>query len=53
MMSPWYSLGTVTLICEIGSNSTGPACSIAALKPILPAILKLISDESTEWYLPS
>ena len=23
------------------------------MKPIEPAILKLISDESTEWYLPS
>ena len=27
--------------------------AIASLNPIEPAILKLISDESTEWYLPS
>ncbi len=27
--------------------------AIASLNPIEPAILKLISDESTAWYLPS
>ena len=26
---------------------------MASLKPSDPAILKLISEESTEWYLPS
>ena len=38
---------------EIGSSSTGPALAIASGTRARPAILKLISDESTAWYLPS
>ena len=37
----------------MGSSSTGPALAMASLKASDPAILKLISDESTGWYLPS
>jgi hypothetical protein len=32
---------------------TGEAAAIASWKPSDPAILKLISEESTEWYFPS
>ena len=37
----------------MGSSSTGLALAIASRKPSEPAILKLISDESTAWNLPS
>ena len=53
MTSPWYWVGTVTSSREMGSSSTGPALAMASLNPSDPAILKLISDESTGWYLPS
>ena len=33
--------------------SSQPVASITRRKPTDPAILKLTSDESTEWYLPS
>ena len=39
----------VTSTPMIGSSSTGPAFSAAARKPIEPAVLKAISDESTSW----
>ena len=37
----------------MGSSITGPALAMASRKASEPAILKLISDESTGWYLPS
>ena len=37
----------------IGSSRTAPACASASLMAIEPAILKAISEESTEWKLPS
>ena len=43
----------MTFTSDTGSSTTMPALAMASLKPIEPAILKLISDESTEWYLPS
>ena len=51
--SPTYSSGTATVTVMIGSISTAPAFSIASLNAIEPAILKAISDESTEWCWPS
>ena len=51
--SPCMVAGTVTSSSEIGSSSTGPALAMASRKASDPAILKLISDESTGWYLPS
>ena len=45
--------GTVTSRREIGSSSTGPALAMASRKASAPAILKLISEESTAWNLPS
>ena len=53
MMSPWFASGTITTSSLIGSSRIGPAFAIASLNPSEPAILKLISEESTEWYLPS
>ena len=53
MMSPWLASGAITTSSLIGSSRIGVAFAIASLKPSDPAILKLISDESTEWYLPS
>ena len=53
MMSPWCASGASTTSSLTGSSRIGSAFAIASLKPIDPAILKLISDESTEWYLPS
>ena len=53
MMSPWLASGAITTSSLIGSSRIGDALAIASLKPSEPAILKLISDESTEWYLPS
>ena len=43
----------MTRSSETGSSTTTPALPIASLKPSEPAILKLISEESTGWYLPS
>ena len=51
--SPWYCSGAVTTSSLTGSSRIGVAFAIASLNPSDPAILKLISDESTEWYLPS
>ena len=53
MTSPTASSGTDTATSMIGSSRTGLASSIACLKAIDPAILKAISEESTEWYEPS
>ena len=53
MTSPWHSVGTVTSSSEIGSRITGEALAIASRKASRPAVLKLISSESTVWYLPS
>ena len=41
--------GGVTSIVMIGSKITGLAFSTAFLKPMEPAILNAISDESTSW----
>ena len=38
---------------EMGSSKTGLALAMASRNPSEPAILKLISEESTEWNLPS
>ena len=51
--SPRHSPGTCTSTCDTGSSTTGRASLIAALKASRPAILKLISEESTEWCFPS
>ncbi len=53
MMSPWCTSGAMTTTSLTGSSRIGSALAMASLNPIEPAILKLISDESTEWYLPS
>ena len=46
--------GTVTSRRETGSSdASAPALAMASLKASDPAILKLISDESTGWCLPS
>ncbi len=37
----------------MGSRRTGPALAMASRKASDPAILKLISEESTAWNLPS
>ncbi len=47
MMSPTLSSGTLTSTFMMGSSSVGCDFSAAALKPMEPAILKAISDEST------
>ncbi len=47
MTSPIDSSGTITSTFMMGSNSTGEAPNTAFLKPIEPAILKAISEEST------
>ena len=43
----------MTRSSETGSSTTTPALAMASLNPSEPAILKLISEESTGWYLPS
>ena len=54
MMSPWFASGTVTTSSLIGSSRIGAGLGHRLLEAdATPAILKLISDESTEWYLPS
>ncbi len=45
--------GTVIAIRLMGSRSTGTAFAIASLNASDPAILKLISEESTLWNFPS
>ena len=47
MTSPVNSFGVTTSTRMIGSNSCGLARKTAALKAMLPAILKAISFEST------
>ena len=51
--SPTDSSGTSTVTVMIGSISAGWARSMASLNAIEPAILKAISEESTEWCCPS
>src|SRR3954449_226528 len=51
--SPSNDAGTVTSSWEIGSSTPGAALAMASCSPIEPAILKLISDESTGGYFPS
>ncbi len=50
MTSPMNSSGVVTSTRMMGSSSTGSAFVPPSLKPMEPAILKAISDESTSWY---
>ena len=47
MTSPMYSSGVRTSTAMSGSRMTGFALRTASLKPIDPAILNAISDEST------
>ena len=54
MMSPWFASGTITTSSLTGSSRIGAGLRHRVLEAdATPAILKLISDESTEWYLPS
>ena len=53
MTSPMFSSGVVTSTAIIGSMRAGSALRAASLKPIEPAILNAISEESTSWYAPS
>ena len=48
-----YSSGVTTSTAMIGSSSTGLALRAASRKPMVPAILNAISEESTSWYEPS
>ena len=38
---------------ETGSSTTGEALASASRNPVAAAVRKAMSDESTEWYLPS
>ena len=42
-----------TVIIDTGSRTTGDALARASLSPSDAAVRNAISDESTEWYLPS
>ena len=53
MMSPVKDSGTVTASCTIGSSNATPACSTASFNAREPAIWNAMSEESTEWNLPS
>ena len=53
MMSPVNSSGTMTSRAQIGSSSVTPAFSTASLIALDPASWNAMSEESTEWYLPS
>ena len=48
-IAPMYSSGVTTSTSITGSSRTGLALRQASLKPIEPAILKAISEESTSW----
>ena len=49
MMPPVYSSGVTTSTFMIGSSNTGLALLAPSLKPMEPAILNAISEESTSW----
>ena len=53
MTSPMYSSGVRTSTAMIGSRMVGFALRTASLKPMEPAILNAISDESTSCEAPS
>ena len=53
MTAPTYSSGTSTLITSTGSSSIGCALSTASRSASRPAFWKAMSEESTEWALPS
>ena len=49
MTSPMNSSGVTTSTFMMGSSRTGSALAAPSLKPMEPAILKAISEESTSW----
>ena len=53
MMSPSIASGTLISTSAHGSSSVSPASLHASLNPIDPQIWNAMSDESTEWNLPS
>ena len=51
--SPTFSSGTEMVTVMIGSSRKASASASACFIAIDPAVLKAISEESTEWYWPS